>query len=139
MPYLKLKTSKLNYTQLGGTYPFRPNEGASTPPPPNSGWSYPFLYECYLHLLTCYVFPQGLRVVLIQANSSPSLSMPRWELLLPVYMNVTYELCEVTSTPNSPTAGESYPSCMNVSYGLFLSLGASSPTPSPLGELASPV
>ena len=57
----------------------------------------------------------------------------------PSCMNVTYELCEVTSTPNSPTAGESYPSCMNVSYGLFLSLGASSPPPSPLGELASPV
>ena len=57
----------------------------------------------------------------------------------PSCMNVTYELCEVTSTPKSPAAGESYPSCMNVSYGLFLSLGASSPTPSPLGELASPV
>lgn len=57
----------------------------------------------------------------------------------PSCMNVTYELCEVTSTPNSPTAGESYPSCINVSYGLFLSLGASSPTPSRLGELASPV
>ena len=57
----------------------------------------------------------------------------------PSCMNVTYELCEVTSTPHSPTAGESYPSCMNESYGLLLSLGASSPTPSPLGELASPV
>lgn len=40
-------------------------------------------------LLTCYVFPQGLRMVLIQANSSPSLSMPRWELLLPVWMLLT--------------------------------------------------
>jgi len=54
-------------------------------------------------------------------------------------MNVTYEFCELTSTPHPPTAGESYASCMNVSYGLFLSLGASSPSPSPLGELASPV
>ena len=32
----------------------------------------------------------------------------------PSCMNVTYELSEVTSTPLPPTAGESYPSCMNV-------------------------
>ena len=58
MPYLKLKTSKLNYTQLGGTYPFRPNKGVPTLPPPplNPGWSYLFLYECYLHVMS---FPRG--------------------------------------------------------------------------------
>ena len=129
MPYLKLKTSKLNYTQLGGTYPFRPNKGASTPPPPpNPGWSYPVLYECYLHLLTCYVFPQGLRVVLIQANSSPSLSMPRWELLHPQLPNRRGELpflyeCKLrvvsfrrgfVSHPQPP-GGVSL-SCVNVAY-----------------------
>ena len=54
MPYLKLKTSKLNYTQLGGTYQIW---GRPPPPPPlNPGWSYPFLYECYLHVMS---FPRG--------------------------------------------------------------------------------
>ena len=47
----------------------------------------------------------------------------------PSCRNVTYELCQLASTPPPPpppAAGESYPSC----------IGASSPTPSPLGELA---
>ena len=86
-------------------------------------------------LLSCYVFPQGLRMVLIRANSSPSLSMPRWELLIPVRCYVRV----VRTHLHPPTDGESYPSCMNVTNGLSLSLGASSPTPSPLGKLASPM
>ena len=195
MPYLKLKTSKLNYTQLGGTYPFRPNKGVPTLPPPlNPGWSYLFLYECYLHVMS---FPRGCA----WCCSSELVSLPHHAPVgvTPSCMNVTYELSEVTSTPLPPTAGESYPSCMNVTYvspgaaygvdsselvahplhapvgvthscmnvtyelyeltstpqppatgksylscmsvtyGLSISQGALSPTPSPLEELASPV
>lgn len=50
-------------------------------------------------LLSCYVFPQGLRMVLIQANSSPTLSMPRWELLIPVWMLLT----SYANSPPPPT------------------------------------
>ena len=91
-------------------------------PPPNPRWELPLPVWMWL------AFCQGLCMVLIQANSYPTLSMPRWELLLPVGMLLTS--CANSplhlSPPPPPAAGESYPSC----------IGASSPTPSPLGELA---
>ena len=103
----------------------------STPLPPTAGESYPSCMN-----VTC-VSPGTVHDV----DSSELVAHP---LHAPVgvthsCVNVKYELYELTSTPSPPTTGESYPSCINVTYGLSLSLGASSPTPSPLGELASPV
>ena len=107
------------------------SEVTSTPLPPTAGESYPSCMN-----VTC-VFPGAAHGV----DSSELVAHP---LHAPVgvthsFMNVTYELYELTSTPHPPAKGESYLSCMNVTYGLSISQGASSPTPSPLGELASPV
>ena len=121
-----------NYTQLGGTYPFRPNKEAPTLQ------SSVEVTPSFMNVTFMFCFPQGLRMVLIQANSSPTLSMPRWELLIPVWMLLTSCANSPPPAPPQPVGG-SYPSCINVADGLSLSLGASSPTPSPLGELASPV
>ena len=140
MPYLKLKTSKLNYTQLGGTYPFRPNKGVPTlppPPPPPPLTPVGVTSSCMNVTYMLCLSPGAAYGV----DSSELVAHP---LHAPVgvthsCMNVTYELYELTSTPQPPATGKSYLSCMSVTYGLSLSQGALSPTPSPLGELASPV
>lgn len=113
-----------NYTQLGGTYPCRPNKGAPTPQSPVG------VTPCCMNVTFMLCLSPG------PAHGADSSELVSHPLHAPVgvthsCMNVTYELCELTSTPHHPTAGESYPSCMNVSYGLSLSLGASSPTPAP--------
>ena len=129
------------------------------PPSPCHGGSCSFLHACYLRVVRTHLhppplpptagesYPSCMKVIYISpgavhdVDSSELLSLPLHAPMGVAHscMNVTYELCELTSTPHPPTAGESYPSCMNVTNGLSLSLGASSPTPSPLGELASPV
>ena len=127
------------------------------PPSPCPGGSYSFLYECYLRVERSHLHPappnrRGELPFLYERY----LRFPRgcawcWfnELVAHPFhapvgvahscMNVTYELYELTSTPHPPATGESYLSCMNVTYGLSISQGPSSPAPSPLGELASPV
>lgn len=121
-----------NYTQLGGTYPFRPNKEAPTPQ------SSVEVTPSFMNVTFMFCFSPGA------AHGVDSSELVSHPLHAPVgvthsCMNVTYELCELTSTRSPPTVGGSYPSCVNVTDGLSLSLGASSPTPSPLGELASPV
>ena len=107
MPYLKLKTSKLNYTQLGGTYQIR---GRPPTPPPLTpvGVTPSCMNVTYMLCLS----PGAAHGV----DSSELVSLPLHDPVgvSPSCMNVTYELSEVTSTPLPPTAGESYPSCMNV-------------------------
>lgn len=77
MSYLKLKTPKTIPSWAVHTRVGQIRER----PLPNPRLELPLAVWM---LLSCYVFPQGLRMVLIRANSSPSLSMPRWELLIPV-------------------------------------------------------
>ena len=121
-----------NHTQLGGTYPCRPNKGAPAPQFPVG------VTPCCMNVTFMLCLSPGAAH---GVDSSELVSLP---LHSPVGVthsckNVTYEFYELSSTPHPPTAGKSYPSCINVTYGLSLSLGASSPTPSPLGKLASPV
>ena len=136
MPYLKLKTSKLNFTQLGGTYQLRPNKGAPTPPPPTPVGVTP---SCMNVTYMLCLSPGAAHGV----DSSELVSLPLHAPVgvTPSCMNVTYELSDVTSTSLPPTAGESYPSCMNVTcvspgaaHGVDSSELVAAPSPCPGGS-----
>ena len=89
-----------NYTQLGGTYPFRPNKEAPTaPPPPHPITPTPVrVTPSCMNVTYMLCLSQGgaYGVDLSELVSHP--------LHAPVgvahsCMNVTNELCELTSTP----------------------------------------